>query len=117
VAALLAGLNSDRFAEREEATKELEGLGGLVEPAVRRALADKPSPEAKKRLEALAAQIDALTPGPGELRAVRAVEVLEHAGTPAARRLLAELARGVAEARHTREAREALRRLERGGPG
>jgi hypothetical protein len=115
VAALLAGLDRQRFADREEATRELEKLGGLVEPAVRRTLADKPSAEVKRRLEGLLEKMDAVTPTPGEVRAVRAVEVLEHVGTLAARRLLADLAGGVPEARQTREAREALRRLERSG--
>jgi hypothetical protein len=117
VARLLAGLDSERFADRDEATRELEKLGGLVEPAVRRALADRPSAEVKRRLEGLLEKMAAVTPTPGEVRAVRAVEVLEHAGTPAARRLLAELAGGVPEARQTREARAALRRLEPRGPG
>jgi RNA polymerase sigma factor (sigma-70 family) len=117
VAALLAGLDSERFADREAATRELEELGGLVEPAVRRTLAAKPSAEVKRRLKGLLEKLDAVTPEPGQVRAVRAVEVLEHAGTPAARRLLAELAGGVPEARLTREAREALRRLEHSGPG
>jgi hypothetical protein len=48
-----------------------------------------------------------------ELRDVRAVEALEHAGMPEARRLLETLARGAAEARLTQEARASLRRLER----
>jgi RNA polymerase sigma factor (sigma-70 family) len=117
VAALLAGLDSERFANREEATRELEELGGLVEPAVRRTLAAKPSAEVKRRLMALLEKMDGVTPEPGQVRAVRAIEVLEHAGTPAARRLLADLAGGVPEARQTREARGALRRLERSGPG
>jgi RNA polymerase sigma factor (sigma-70 family) len=117
VAALLAGLDSERFAEREGATRELEELGGLVEPALRRALAGGPSAEVKRRLKALLEKIDGVTPEPSQVRAVRAVEVLEHAGTPAARRLLADLAGGVPQARQTREARAALRRLERNGPG
>jgi RNA polymerase sigma factor (sigma-70 family) len=111
VEGLLAQLDSKRFADREAATRELENLGGLAEPAARRALADKPQLEVKRRLEALLEKMDAVAPSPGEVRAVRAVEALEHAGTPAARRLLADLAAGVPEARQTREARAALGRL------
>ncbi len=117
VANLIARLDSQRFTDREAVTRELEKLGGLVEPAVRRALADGPTAEVKRRLEALLQKMDALTPTPGEVRAVRAVEVLEHVGTSAARRLLADLGGGAPGARQTREARESLRRLERGGSG
>src|SRR5262249_9059558 len=49
-------------------------------------------------------------------REPRALEVLEHAGTPEARRLLEDLAQGIAEARLTREARAALTRLNRRVP-
>src|SRR5262249_17684104 len=112
VARLLARLDSARFADREQATRELEKLGRLVEPALRQTLAGRPSLEARRRIERLLKKLDL-----GEVRAVRVVEVLEHASTPAARRLLAELAGGVPEARQTREAKAALRWLERRGPG
>jgi hypothetical protein len=46
------------------------------------------------------------------LQAVRAVEALEHIGTPEARKLLETLATGAPEARQTRDAKAALRRLE-----
>jgi RNA polymerase sigma factor (sigma-70 family) len=117
VARLLARLDSTRYADREQATRELEKLGRLVEPALRRTLAGQPSLEVRRRLERLLKKLDAVTLTPAEVRAVRVVEVLEHAGTPAARRLLAELADGVPEARQTREALAARRRLKRRGPG
>ena len=50
-----------------------------------------------------------------QLRALRAVEALEHAGTAKARSLLQDLARGAPEARLTREARAALARLAKQG--
>jgi RNA polymerase sigma factor (sigma-70 family) len=110
LARLLADLDGERFEVREQATRELEGLGALAEAALRQALAGKPSAEAKRRLEGLLEKLDGITPAPAEVRAVRAVEALEHAGTPEARRLLTALAGGVAEARQTREAKAALRR-------
>jgi hypothetical protein len=45
------------------------------------------------------------------LQPLRAVEVLEHVGTPDARRLLQELAHGLPGARLTSEAQPSLRRL------
>jgi hypothetical protein len=49
---------------------------------------------------------------PGEwLRAIRAVAVLEHIGTPEAHELLQSLAGGTPESRLTREAKASLQRL------
>jgi RNA polymerase sigma factor (sigma-70 family) len=111
VAKLLTDLDDERFEAREKATKELEGLGCLVESALRQALANRPSAEARRRLTALLEKVEGATPTPEEVRAVRIVEALERAGTASARRLLTDLAGGVAEARLTREAKAALRRL------
>jgi hypothetical protein len=48
-----------------------------------------------------------------QLRSWRAVEVLEHLGTPEARQVLEELAQGAPGARPTEDARTALQRLAR----
>jgi RNA polymerase sigma factor (sigma-70 family) len=114
VARLLADLDGERFEAREQATRELEKLGGLAEAALRQALAASPSAEAKRRLEGMLEKLDGATPTPEEVRAVRAVEVLEHTCTAEARRLLSALAGGVPEARLTREAKAALQRLDGG---
>jgi RNA polymerase sigma factor (sigma-70 family) len=107
---LVAELDSDDFRTRQKAAAELEALGEQAEPALRRALAGRPSPEVRRR----AAQLLEKTPWappPQTLRALRAVEALEYAGTAAARELLRDLARGVPDARLTREANAALTRL------
>jgi len=111
VAQLITDLDGERFEVREQASRELATLGGLAEPAVRQALAGRPSAEAKRRLEALLEKLDGATPTPEEARAIRVVEVLEHAGTVGARRLLTALAGGVPEAGQTREAKASLERL------
>jgi hypothetical protein len=67
----------------------------------------------KKRLEAFLTEHDREDLPAVELRSLRAVEVLEATGTPAARKLLGELASGEPAARLTREAGEAVRRLGR----
>jgi RNA polymerase sigma factor (sigma-70 family) len=108
---LIADLDSEQFAVRDAAAKELGRRGEAVEPLLRRALDGQPSPEARKRLEALVAGLADLPTGE-RLRALRAIQVLEYVGTPAARALLHKLADG-APARPTREAKAALQRLQR----
>jgi RNA polymerase sigma factor (sigma-70 family) len=112
LARLIADLDSDRFEVRARAQRELEKLGELAAPALRKAL-PSPSAEVRRKAEALLAKADSLTPAPERLRELRAVEALEHAGTPEARRLLGTLSRGAAGARLTREARLAAERLSR----
>jgi hypothetical protein len=113
LARLIARLDAAEFADRDAASKELEGLGERAEAALRRTLAGQLSAEQRKRAEALVSRVEGerLTPGPAILRGVRAVEVLEHIGSPEAVRLLRELATGLPEARLTREAAASLRRL------
>jgi hypothetical protein len=111
VAQLIADLDSEEFAVREAATKDLAALGERAEPALRQALKDRPSLEARKRLEGLLAPQRV---PPGEvLRGLRAVWVLERIGTVEARQMLQKLASG-AMAPQTCAAREALERLELG---
>jgi hypothetical protein len=69
--------------------------------------------ETRLRVEDVLAQVETSAADPENLRVLRAVEVLEHAGTPEARRVLQTLAGGAPEARRTRAAAEALRRLRR----
>jgi hypothetical protein len=85
----------------------------VAEPALTRALANDPSPEARRRIEQLLHQVteERLYPTADQLRAVRAVEVLERIGSPQARRVLAALAGGAPQAQLTVEAQTALERL------
>jgi WD40 repeat protein len=116
LARLVADLDAGAFEQREAASRELARLGELVEQGLRQALANKPSREAKRRIEELLETLDGHQLPPETLRDVRAVEALEHIGTPAARDLLKELAQGAAEVRQTRDAKASLRRLEKGNP-
>jgi RNA polymerase sigma factor (sigma-70 family) len=113
LARLTTDLDSDQFAVRNRAQKELSQLGELAEPAVRRALAGQCSPEVRRRLEALLAEVEGRNWSPEQLRALRALEVLEHIGTADARRALHAMAEGAAGARLTREAKASLERLAR----
>lgn len=94
LAAWIADLESDEFAKRKKAREELVKWGKLAAPALRKALADKPSPELKKSAEELLAPDG----GCGKLapewqRAAEAVRLLEQMNTPESRKVLEELAR------------------------
>jgi hypothetical protein len=109
---LLADLDSDQFAVRQKASRELRELGDAAEPALSQALAGQPSAEQRRRLKELLRELGPARP-PERLRELRSVEVLEHLGTPDAQQALASLARGAAVARLTREAKASLERLAR----
>jgi WD40 repeat protein len=114
IAALIDDLDSDSFSTRERASTELARLGTRVETQLRKKRAEKTTLEMRRRLETLLDKLDVLTPLSGEeLRFVRAVEALEHAGTREARALLLRLAEGAKSARLTREAKASLQRLDR----
>jgi hypothetical protein len=82
-------------------------LGEVAHPALRAALAARPSEEFRRRAE----QLLEGPPSRERLRTVRALEVLEHVGTAEARAVFAALAQGAPAARLTREAQSALERL------
>jgi hypothetical protein len=111
LARLIADLERVQFAVRDRAVRELAALGDLAAPALRRELENRPSLETRQRLERLLRSLDELTPD--QRRGIRAVEMLENIGTPAARKLLQTLASGAPTARLTREAQAALDRLNR----
>src|SRR5262249_7351629 len=90
----VADLESERFADRERAERELAQFGDLAGPALRGLLAGNPSAEARRRAARLLAALDGPVTDPERLRELRAVEVLERVGTDGARRLLAELTGG-----------------------
>jgi WD40 repeat protein len=117
LARLVADLSSAQFGVRDKATQELEELGELANPALRKALEGQPALEVRRRVERLLEKQEGPVTAPDTLRALRAVETLEHIGGSEARQALQELARGAPEARLTREARESLDRLSRSAAG
>ncbi len=110
-AARLAGwirdLDDNDFAVREQASRELEKASDLAEAALRKATEETPSLEVRRRAGRLLKPLEA-GPSRETVRVIRAIEVLQHAGTAEARELLESLARGMPEAPITREARAAL---------
>jgi hypothetical protein len=104
-------LDSGNFTRRQQATAELAKLGYQAEPALKKALADRPALEVRKRIEGLLDRLPMEEPTSAEeLRDLRAVELLERLAQPEADRLLQTLSEGAGGARLTREARAALER-------
>jgi WD40 repeat protein len=115
IADFIAALDSDKFAEREKATSELEKLGQIAGPALDKLLKGKPSQEAKRRAEAIVAKLGGPVTSAETLRTLRAIEALEHIGTPEAVQVIEKLAKGAAGARETEDARRTLERLKKRG--
>jgi WD40 repeat protein len=108
-ARLINELDSNRFAVREKAARELEALGESAEPSLHKALERPPSAESRRRIEQVLD--NTALPSGDALRQLRAVEVLEQIGTPAARQVLETLAQGAKESRLSHEAKASLERL------
>lgn len=108
---LVSDLNSDSFAARNRATRQLRLLGPAAESALRAAQKNTPSLELRRRIDGLLAKIEAGQLSSEELRAARAIELLERLGTSEARALLDTLAQGAIGAQLTQESRRALKRL------
>jgi len=109
---LIADLDSTSFTAREKAFEDLSRLDDFAEPGLRKKLAAKPSLETRRRIETLLGKLQGPVTSAEKLRSLRAVEVLEHIGTPEAKNLLTVLAGGAPEARLTQEAKGALMRLQ-----
>lgn len=111
IANLIADLDSDQFAVREQAARELEKFGEWAQPALRKALEKHPGLEVRRQLEQLLEKLEGPVRAAGMMRELRSLEVLEHIATPEARQVLEKLAGGSAEARLTQEAKASLARL------
>lgn len=111
IAKLIANLDSESFAIRESATRELEKYNELAETALKKAVADKISLEVTYRARALLDRLNGPALESRRLRATRATTLLERMGTPEARQLLMHLAAGAPHGWLTREAKASLERL------
>jgi hypothetical protein len=109
LARLLADLQSDSFELRREADSNLEILGDLAEPALRKVLEEDPPVHLRRRVERLLAKM--LLPTTQQMGERRAVELLEAVGSSNARQVLRSLASGATGTGLTREAQSALQRL------
>ena len=106
---LIAALDSGDFETRRDAYQQLEAMGDLAEPALRKAMEKPSSLEAKRRLEALVEKATGMTPE--YLHALRALAVLEKIGDAEARKVVAGIAEGAPGTRLTAEAQKVLARM------
>jgi RNA polymerase sigma factor (sigma-70 family) len=109
----LAQLDDKQFVQREQAARTLGELGPAGVSALRKALAAAPTLEVRRRIEKILDNPRVLVTSPEQRRHVRAVAVLEHAGTKGALAALRALAQAAPYARLTREAEAARQRLEK----
>jgi hypothetical protein len=108
---LVAQLDSDSFTERETASRQLAEVGAAAEEVLRKALDRDVSTEVRVRVRELLERITKNGVAPERLRALRAVEVLERIGTPAAKELLGDLAKQVNDPVLEQDIKVALERL------
>jgi hypothetical protein len=111
IARLLAELDGDQFEARDQAQISLGAMGRQILSFAKQELQENPSLEKRRRLEALC---NSLLDGPynaDELRALRAIELLEKLATPPARALLTDWSLGDVDAVQTTEVAAALARL------
>jgi WD40 repeat protein len=113
IAQLIARLDSERFQERARASAALEQLREQAKPALRRRLTEQPlTLELRQRIEAILNESKPISPE--QLRALRAIQVLEQIGNRDAQALLKRLAQGAPEAPQTQHGQAALKRLANG---
>jgi WD domain, G-beta repeat len=109
IARLVDDLDSPQPKVRASATRELEKLGEIAEPALKACLAGQPTLEQKMRADNLLARLGAPISDAEKLRNLRCIEVLELFGTPQTVEVLRALSGGADGSYVTREARAALR--------
>ncbi|HYV37948.1 MAG TPA: WD40 repeat domain-containing protein, partial [Gemmataceae bacterium] len=111
IAALVAALDSSKFAEREQATAKLKNLGFQAVSSLEKSLAADPTLEVRQRVKHILSKLEG-QPLRGELlQSLRALAVLEMLGTKDATVLLESLAAGEPDAWLTQEAAATLERV------
>ncbi len=107
---LIVDLDADSFTTRDRASRELTAVGEPARSALVQAAREGGSAEVKKRAAALLILLGTEGLTEGQLRALRAVRLLEKIGGSPARRVLERLAGGSAHDPVTRAAVASLRR-------
>jgi WD40 repeat protein len=112
---LIANLDDEEFSVRSAAVKELDAIGGEASSYLRTAIEKSPSAEVRKLAGEVLTRIETSPPKADDLRALRAIEVLESLATTEAKAVLTKWASGPNGHRLTAEANAALTRLKAHG--
>ena len=104
-------LDSTNFPKRTTAIQELEKLGELALPALRKVLASSAPLETRRRVEPLIEKLTTGTLTAEQVRTIRAIEVLDKIGSAESRAQLEVLSRGAPGALTTRHAQQSLDRV------
>jgi hypothetical protein len=110
---MLTDLDNPQYPVRKKARDQLTTLGKLVEPNLKKVLANRPSLEVRRSVDQLMKEFEGQAMPPHVLRTLRTLEVLEHIGTREARDVVQSLARGAADLVTTQEAQATLKRWAR----
>jgi WD40 repeat protein len=108
IAKLIARLDSEKYAEREQAAKALAAIGRFAEGPMERVVAKKPTAQVRSELLRLLDACATAGPAAEHRQALLAVDLLGLIGTPEAKALLRRLAGGAADAELTLRAKKAL---------
>jgi hypothetical protein len=117
IARLVKDLDSPQYATRQSAAVSLERLGAPISAHLRKHLEEPLSLESRRRVERIH---ETISGSPEELpplsfhqvRAVRAIQILERIDSAEARAILERMAQGPPQDRSTQEAIQGLARLQ-----
>ena len=109
---LIAQLGGDDVKASLRSAGRLKDFGAQASPALFQALADKPSPIVRRRIEEVLEALGEYPIPPAELQRSRAIQILEQIGAPDAVEILRKLAQANPPTNASRDAATALKRLQ-----
>ncbi len=111
VATILADVGHDQYGRRDKAVQDLEKIGALGEPMVKKALENPVSMDARRRLDKVLEKMQGPVPSPDTLHVLRCIEALELCNTAEARQMVEALGKEVPPTRVSLEAKASLARM------
>jgi WD40 repeat protein len=112
----VTALDAREFARREQASRELQALGGQAEELLQQTLKKPTSAEQRVRVQRLLERLRQHPITPQRILGVRTLELLERVGTAEARRVVQTIAREAADLWIRQQADLVLKRWKERGP-